>query len=137
MLKPPGGSGGLSRLQAERQGRLHWQHASESGEVSSAIPWWVGPQSTYIECRAVSGVFRTIDPPPTPSPPSECVLPPHQRRGGTHSPGGERGGDGESIFRKMPDIGLASDSIIPLRAGRVGAKIRLEKLSKEKVLSLC
>jgi hypothetical protein len=44
---------------------------------------------TYIEYRAVSGVFRTIDPPP-PSPPSECVLPPpHQRRGGSHSPGGE------------------------------------------------
>jgi hypothetical protein len=34
---------------------------------------------TYIEYRAVSGVFRTIDPPP--SPPSECVLPSHQRRG--------------------------------------------------------
>ncbi len=29
---------------------------------------------TYIEYRAVSGVFRTIDP-PTPSPTSECVLP--------------------------------------------------------------
>ncbi len=41
---------------------------------------------TYIEYRAVSGVFRTIDP----SPPSECVLlPPHQRPGGAHSPGGE------------------------------------------------
>jgi hypothetical protein len=26
-------------------------------------------------------------PPPVPSAPSECVLPPHQRRGGTHSPG--------------------------------------------------
>ncbi len=36
----------------------------------------------------MSGVFQNIDPPP-PSPPSECVLPPHQRRGGTHSPGGE------------------------------------------------
>ncbi len=40
---------------------------------------------TYIECRAVSGVFRTIDPPP--SPPSECVLPPHQRRGGGYTLG--------------------------------------------------
>ncbi len=28
----------------------------------------------------MSGVFQNIDP-PTPSPPSECVLPPHQRRG--------------------------------------------------------
>jgi hypothetical protein len=35
---------------------------------------------TYIEYRAVSDVFQNIDPPP-PSPPSECVLPPHQRRG--------------------------------------------------------
>ncbi len=35
---------------------------------------------TYIEYRAVSGVFRTIEP-PTPSPPSECVLPPPLRRG--------------------------------------------------------
>ncbi len=64
----------------------------------------------YIEYRAVSGVFRTIDP-PTPSPPSECVIPPQQRRGGT--PG--RWGGGGLIFRKTPDIGLASYSIIPLR----------------------
>jgi hypothetical protein len=35
---------------------------------------------TYVEDRAVSGVFQNIDPQP-PSPPSECVLPPHQRRG--------------------------------------------------------
>jgi hypothetical protein len=47
---------------------------------------------TYIEYRAVSGVFRTIDPPtPSQSPPSECFLPPHQRQGGTHSPGAVRG----------------------------------------------
>ncbi len=48
------------------------------------------PQSiTYIN-RVQSSVWRlpTIDP-PNPSPPSECILPPHQRRGGTHSPGGE------------------------------------------------
>ncbi len=45
---------------------------------------------TNVEYRAVSGVFQNIDPPPpTPSPRSECVLPPQQRRGGTHSPGGE------------------------------------------------
>ncbi len=31
---------------------------------------------TYVEYRAVSGVFQNIDPPP-PSPPRECVLPPH------------------------------------------------------------
>ncbi len=68
---------------------------------------------TYVEYRAVSGVFQSIDPPP-PSSPSECVLPPHQRRGGywgTHSPGG-----GGSVFWKMSDIGLASCSINSLRA---------------------
>ncbi len=46
---------------------------------------------TYIEYSAVSGVFRTIDPPP-PSPPSDCVLTPAPKApkaggGGTHSPG--------------------------------------------------
>jgi hypothetical protein len=50
---------------------------------------------TFVDYRAVSGVFQNMDPPP-PSPPSECVLPPHQRGGGggggSHSPGGERGG---------------------------------------------
>jgi hypothetical protein len=39
----------------------------------------------------VSGVFQNIDP-PTPSPPSECVLRRTKGRGGTHSPGGEGGG---------------------------------------------
>ncbi len=42
---------------------------------------------TYIEYRAVSGVF-CIGPPP-PSPPSECVLPPAPKTGGTHAPDGE------------------------------------------------
>ncbi len=50
---------------------------------------------TYVEYRAVSDVFQNIDPPPgPPSPPSECVLPPHQS---THSPGGE-GGVGVNIL---------------------------------------
>ncbi len=41
----------------------------------------------------MSGVFRTGDPPPPhPSPPIECVLPPHQRRKGTHSPAVRGGG---------------------------------------------
>jgi hypothetical protein len=71
---------------------------------------------TYVEYRALSGVFQNIDPSgPTPFPPSECVLPPHQRR--THSPGGERGGG--SIFWKKPDIGLASYSIIALRIAHI------------------
>ncbi len=46
----------------------------------------------------MSRVFQNIDAPPL-SPPSECVLPPHQRRGrGTLSPDGE--GDGGSKFLK-------------------------------------
>jgi hypothetical protein len=49
---------------------------------------------TYIEYRAVSGVFRTIDPPATQR---VHVLPPHQRRRGTHSPGSEGVGGGGNI----------------------------------------
>ncbi len=57
---------------------------------------------TYIEYRAVSGVFRTIDPLPPLHPAS--VSSPRTKGGGrTHS------------SRKTPDIGLASYSIIPLR----------------------
>ncbi len=52
---------------------------------------------TYTEYRAVSGVFQTPPPPnpnycpPTPSPTSECVLSPHQRRG-VHTRRAVRGG---------------------------------------------
>ncbi len=46
------------------------------------------PQSIYI-CRVQSSVLRLPKYwPPTPRP-SECVLPPYQRLGGTHSPGRE------------------------------------------------
>jgi hypothetical protein len=69
---------------------------------------------TYVEYRAVSGVFQNIDPPP-PSPPSECVLPPAPKAGGTPSLGPVREVGG-SIFWKTPDIGLASYSIISLCA---------------------
>jgi hypothetical protein len=67
---------------------------------------------TYVEYRAVSRVFQNIDPPPL-SPPRECVLPPHQRRG-VHSRRAVRGWGGGSIFWKTRDIGLASYSIISL-----------------------
>ncbi len=40
---------------------------------------------------------QIIDPQP-PSPPSECVLPPAPQAGGTHSPGGEGGGNGGQYF---------------------------------------
>ncbi len=79
---------------------------------------------TYVEYRAVSSVFQNIDPPPhaPPSPPSECVLPPHQRRG---VPGGYTlamrwGGVGGSIFWNMSDKGLASYSTISLRPNPSG-----------------
>jgi hypothetical protein len=49
---------------------------------------------TYVEYRAVSGVFQNIEPPPP-------------------SPGVEGGGG--SIFWKTLDIGLASYSMISLR----------------------
>ncbi len=72
------------------------------------------PQSSYTY-RVQSSVWRLSNfwPPPTPSPSSECVLPPHQRRGYTLA---GRSGGGGSIFWKTPDIGLASYSIIPLWA---------------------
>jgi len=71
------------------------------------------PQSTYI-CRVQSCVWLLPKYwPPTPSPPSECVLPPNPKTGG-HTLAGRWGGGG-SIFWKTPDIGLASYSIISLR----------------------
>ncbi len=68
---------------------------------------------TYVEYRAVSGVFQNIDP-PTLSPLSECVLHPHHRR---YTMAGRWGGGG-SIFWKTPGIGLASYSIISPRQER-------------------
>ncbi len=59
---------------------------------------------TYIEYRAVSGVFQTIEPPP-PLHPASVSSP--RTKGGGHTR--------KSIFRKTPNIGLASYSIIPLR----------------------
>ncbi len=66
---------------------------------------------TYIEYRAVSGVFRTIDPPPPLHPAS--VSSPRTKGGGYTL--ARRSGGGGSKFRKTPRIGLASYSIIPLR----------------------
>jgi hypothetical protein len=65
---------------------------------------------TYIEYRAVSGVFRTNDPPP-PLHPASVSSP--RKGGGLYIRRAVRGWG--SIFRKTPDIGLASNSIIPLR----------------------
>ncbi len=68
----------------------------------------------HKEQRVQSSVWRLPNNwPPTPSPPSECVLPPVPKAVGFTLTG--RWGGGMSIFQKTPDIGLASDSIIPLR----------------------
>jgi hypothetical protein len=79
---------------------------------------------TYVEYRAVSGVFQNIDPPP-PLHPASVSSPCSKGWGYTDSPGGEGVGGsifgrrqawgGGAIFWKTPDIGLASYSIIPLR----------------------
>ncbi len=69
---------------------------------------------TYIWYRAVSGVFRTIDLPPPLH--SASVSSPRTKGGGYTIAG--RWGDGGSIFsrfRKTPDTGLVSYSIISLR----------------------
>jgi hypothetical protein len=55
---------------------------------------------TYVEYRTVSDVFQNIDPPP-PSPPSECVLPPHQRRG-VHTRRAVRGAGDQYFGRRQP-----------------------------------
>ncbi len=66
---------------------------------------------TNIEYRAVSGVFRTIDPP---TPPHTTSVSSPRTKGGGYTLAGQWGGGG-SIVRKTPDIGLASYNIIPLR----------------------
>jgi hypothetical protein len=55
----------------------------------------------------MSLVFQNIDAPP-PSPPSECVLPPQQRRG-VHTRWAERGVGGVNILEER-DTGLPSYS---------------------------
>ncbi len=83
-------------------GRVETARESHSGLLAGDYT----TQSTYIyRVHMQNSVWRLPNYwPPTPSPHSECVLPP---------PGGE--GVGGLIFRKTPDIGLASYSIIPLR----------------------
>jgi hypothetical protein len=60
---------------------LKFIYGSKSCELAGLVQDGWDPQSTYI-CRVQSSVWRLPKYwPPTPSPPSECVLPPHQRRG--------------------------------------------------------
>ncbi len=71
----------------------------------------------------MSGVFRTIDPSPPLHPAS--VSPPAPKAGGGYTLA-RRWGGGGSIFRKTPDIGLASYSIIPLRQGPTTSQTTIE-----------
>jgi hypothetical protein len=62
------------------------------------------PQSTYIR-RVQNCVWRLPKYwPPAPSPPSECVLPPHQRRGvhTRRAVGGGGGAGGQYFGRRQP-----------------------------------
>ncbi len=69
---------------------------------------------TCVEYRAVSRVFQNIDPPPL-SPPSECVLPPHQRRGYTLA--GRWGGWGVNILEdERHRIGLLQYNLFTVTA---------------------
>ncbi len=90
---------------------------------------------SYIEYRAVSGVFQNIDLPP-PSPPSERVLPTHQRRGGGGGGVHTRRAVRRLIFWKTPDIGLASYSIISLRCcpfpSRLIKRLKIFETASEK-----
>jgi hypothetical protein len=73
---------------------------------------------TYIEYRAVSGVFGTIDPPP-PLHPASVSFPRTKVAGGTHSPGGE--GLGVNISEDAHHwIGLLQYN--PSRAGAASAQ---------------
>ncbi len=87
--------------------RLHWRKIAGANDTGDKV-------LTYIEYRAVSCVFRTINSPP-PLHPSSVSSP--RTKGGGFTLAGRWGGGG-SIFRKTPDIGLASYSIIPLRHRR-------------------
>jgi hypothetical protein len=69
--------------------------------LNEYLPIDIQTQSTYIctvEYIAVSRVYQNIDP-PTPFPPSECVLPPHQRRG-VHNRRAVRGMGGQYFGRR-------------------------------------
>ncbi len=107
-----------------------WLPSPTSGTCSSysmAMRWWTAPQRrapsspstrvstshkvlTYLEYRAVPGVFKNIDPSPPLHPASVCVLPPHQRRGYTLA--GRWGGWGVNILEDASHrIGLLQSNL--------------------------
>jgi hypothetical protein len=92
-----------SHMEMSEKFDLVWKYFSKiAGKIYSK------EDSISVEYRAVSCVFRNIDPPPTPLSTRRVCPPPATKLGGTHSQGGEGGGG--SIFWKMKDIGLASYS---------------------------
>ncbi len=59
---------------------------------------------TYVEYRAVSDFFQNIDPHPPLR--TASVSSPASKAGGTHSPGGEGGGEVNILEDASPRIGL-------------------------------
>ncbi len=90
------------------------------GQASSKVPlnkcccFLTKAQCTYI-CRVQSCVSRLPKHwPTTPLSTQRVCPPPAPKAGGSHSPGGEGGGG--STFWETHDIGLASYTIVSLRA---------------------
>ncbi len=81
---------------------------------------------TYVEYRAVSGVFQNYWP-PTPLSTQRVCPPPAPKAGGTLTPGGEGGG---GSFSKAPDLGLASFSIISLRARDLAKPYQIKDMQR-------
>ncbi len=91
---------------------------------------------TYVEYRAVFGVFQNIDPPPHPlSTQRVCPSPDQRRGGGGYTLAGQWGGGG-SIFWKTLDIGLASYRLIALRHSWTMAKKLKQFIAVRKCLAI-
>ncbi len=90
----PRGQGGAVFLRMPRD-IGGWVGGGGGGEVED----YKHKVLTYVEYRAVSGIFKNIDP-PHPFPASECVLHPHQRRG-IHTRRAVRGLGGQYFRRRQ------------------------------------
>ncbi len=85
-----------------------------SSVMSYSYTCFSGLQSTHIYKGAVSGVFRTSDPPPRP--------PPAPKGGGVHTRRAVRGWGVNILEDARNWIGLLQYSIIPLRSDRTEQK---------------
>ncbi len=100
-----------------REEPLSWSclNCPTFSQINCYYHWKLSAQSTYFTVRGQSHFSRLPKywPPPSPSPPGECVPPAFVAGGRTDSPGGE--GEGGSIFWKTREIGLPSyNKICPL-----------------------